>query len=167
MQKYCFFLFLKIITIVPLPGWKPRWAQGYRWWWGTWSLEVRSNSKVPGTGQGRVRQGQTTAIQARGWGHAFPPYILPPPKLLVPITQPLPSCNQEWGPAFPPPVLIPVQNSSLICNHLPPSPAKLLSVGLSDSPSIRGFNRSNSLKKCTRLVFGIAKLVCHWNFQTE
>ena len=103
-QKY--FLFLKIISIVPLPGWKPRWALGYRWWWGTWNLEVRSNSKVPGQGRARVRQGQTTAIQARGWGHAFPPYIVPSPKLLAPITKPLLSCNQKSGYVIPPPVLI-------------------------------------------------------------
>ena len=100
-QKY--FLFLKIISIVPLPGWKPRWALGYRWWWGTWNLEVRSNSKVPGQGRARVRQGQTTAIQARGWG---PPYIVPSPKLLAPITKPLLSCNQKSGYVIPPPVLI-------------------------------------------------------------
>ena len=142
-----------------------KWALGYRWRWGTWSLEVRSNSKVPGQGRAQVRQGQTTAIQARGWGHAFPPYIVPSPKLLVPITQPLLSCNQQC-------FSIPCLNSwtpnlSLICNHLLPSPIKLLSVGLSDSPSIRGFNRSNSLKKCTSVVFGIAKLVWHWNYQPE
>ena len=138
------------------------------------NLKFRSEIEFKGAraGQGPgAPQGQTTAIQARGWGHAFPPYIVPSPKLLAPITKPLLSCNQKWGHAFPSPTSPNSWTPSLplICNQLLPSPGKFSSIGVevSDSPSIRGLNRSNSLEKCTRVVFGIAKLVWHWNYQPE